>query len=338
MTGVTAERGRAATPVLGRAADGLRAARSRLLTPSRTQVETGRRGFHPWAVGPSIVEPVGNAFLDGFALACRAPTTRDLLDDLGRLEPQWRGFAAEGAAMAVTIRSRVEPWSRDALERLLRLGSEHSYLMHVGVGWGLARLPRPLWTDVTVLDRAVVPLVLDGYAFHEVFFRTGSVLDARATRYPLDAWPGGAAEATQHLAQGIGRGLWFVAGGDETGLADLVARFPAAQHASLWAGTGLATAYAGGRDADGMRAVLAASGPHRAWLRQGCAFAVEARARAGTLTPHTRLAAEVLCDRPWQDVVAVVDAHRPRVPDGGPGGWHAYDGWRTALAETFGDG
>ncbi|WP_407319797.1 DUF1702 family protein [Isoptericola halotolerans] len=324
--------------VLGHAATRLRTARSRVMTPSRSQVDPRRRGFQPWVGGSSIVEPVGNAFLDGFETACRRPTPAAVLEELARTPEQWRGFAAEGAAMATTVRSRLEPWNRGVLDELLRRGDEHTYLMHVGVGWAMARLPRRWWPDVVGLDRAMVPLVLDGFAFHEVFFSTRKVLDARSTGFPLDAWPGGARSATQHLAQGVGRGLWFVAGGSEDSLATLVGRFAEDQHASLWAGVGLAMTYAGGRDADGLRAVLDAAGRHRAWVRQGCAFAVEARARASTTTAHTRLAAEVLCGRTVDDVVSVVDRHRPRVPRGGPGNWLAYEGWRVGLAGELGDG
>lgn len=324
--------------VLDRAADRLRSARSRVMTPSRSQLDPRRRGFDPWVEGSSIVEPVGNAFLDGFEIACRRPTPAGVLDELSRLAPRWRGFAAEGAAMATAIRSRLEPWNRGLLDELVRQSDEHTYLVHVGVGWAMARLPRRLWPDVSRLDRAVVPLVLDGFAFHEVFFDTSTVLDARSTGFPLDAWPGGARSATQHLAQGVGRGLWFVAGGSEHRLRAHVARFPEDQHASLWAGVGLAMTYAGGRGADGMRAVLDAAGGHRAWVRQGCAFAVEARSRASAMVPHSRLAAEVLCGRSCDDVVAVVDRHRPRVPRGGPGNWLAYGEWRVGLAGELGDG
>ncbi|MDO8147757.1 DUF1702 family protein [Isoptericola sp. b515] len=327
----------APTAVLRRASAPWRAARARVMTPSRSQVDPRRRGFHPWTEGNSIVEPVGNAFLDGFAVACHRSTAAAVLEEVGRVSAGRRGFALEGAAMACTLRSRLEPWNRGVLDELLRRADEHTYLAHVGVGWALARLPRPWWPDLARLDRSVVPLVLDGYAFHEVFFRTGAVLGTRSTRFPRDTWPGGPEVATQHLAQGIGRGLWFVAGGSAGRLAGHVQDFPTDQRASLWAGVGLAMTYAGGRGPEGMRAVLAAAGDHRRWVRQGCAFAVEARARSATTVPHTRTAAEVICERPWDDVVSVVDALRPRIPAGGPGNWHAYEEWRAAVADELGD-
>lgn len=305
--------------------------RARALTPSRTQVDPDVRGFHPWEAGPSIVEGVGNAFLDGYEIACLARTADEALLDLGGLADQWRGFAAEGAGMAVTIRSRLEPHNRGLLRDFLRHGPEHSYLAHVGVGWAMARLPRLLWPDLHSLERGVVPLVLDGYGFHEVFFKTSTVLAGRGVPFPDRAWPGDPGTVRQHLAQGVGRGLWFVCGGSPTVLVREVGAFAKDVRASLWAGIGLAMTYAGGGDADAVATVLTAAGPHMPWVRQGSAFALEARARAHALTPGARITAETVCELPAEDVLQLVAGTRPAPsPE-----WDAYDRWRVDLAEAL---
>ncbi|RPF19726.1 DUF1702 family protein [Myceligenerans xiligouense] len=313
----------------------LRRLRATLTTPGVREVDPERRGFRPWEAGPSIVAPVGHAFLDGYRIAMteRGPAqAARRLDDLPR---QWQGFAAEGAAMAITIRAALEPWSRHGFATFEAVTEgRHSYMAHVGLGWALARLPRPFWPDLTTLDPAVAPLVLDGYGFHEVFFHSTRTLERRGTGFPEHRWPGGAGAARQSLMQGIGRGLWFWAGGSPTGIADVVARFDRRFSGSLWAGTGLAAAYAGGRDRTALAELLTVAGDDRRWVRQGAAFAVEARHRAGTVNEHTPVASAALCGGPVADVVELVGSCRPRPADGAPDRT-AYESWRRAVATAL---
>lgn len=314
----------------------VRRLRAALTTPGVREVDPVRRGFRPWEAGASIVAPVGRSFLDGYRIAMSerdAMQTARQLEDLPR---SWQGFAAEGAAMAITVRAALEPWSRRefvAFETATQ--RRHTYMAHVGLGWALARLPRPLWPDLSTLDTAVAPLVLDGYGFHEVFFHSARTLDRRGTAFPVDRWPGGAEAARQSLMQGIGRGLWFYAGGSPRGIAGIVAQFDQRFSGSLWAGTGLAAAYAGGRDRMALEELLAVAGPDSRWVRQGAAFAVEARHRAGTLNEHTPVAAATLCGGPTEDVVSLVRACRPPEPSGAAPDWATYESWRRSVAAAL---
>ncbi|MBL0887271.1 DUF1702 family protein [Myceligenerans indicum] len=313
----------------------LRRLRAVLTTPGVREVDPVRRGFRPWEAGESIVSPVGRAFLDGYRLAMRAPDARRAAHRLEDLPRSWQGFAAEGAAMAITIRAALEPWSRREFAAFEAATSRrHTYMAQVGLGWALARLPRPLWPELSALDPALAPLVLDGYGFHEVFFHNARTLREHGTRFPAERWPGGAEAARQSLMQGIGRGLWFHAGGSPTGIAGLVAGFDQRFSGSLWAGTGLAAAYAGGRDRAALARLLTAAGDDRRWLRQGAAFAVEARHRAGTVNEHTPVASEALCGGTIDDVVGLVGAHRPETTAGKPD-WTAYETWRRSVAAAL---
>lgn len=313
----------------------LRRLRATLTTPGAREVDPVRRGFRPWEAGASIVAPVGRAFLDGYRIAMSEPSAAHTARSLRDLPRQWQGFAAEGAAMAITIRAAVEPWSRQGFAAFETVTDRrHTYMAHVGLGWALARLPRPLWPDLTTLDPAVAPLVLDGYGFHEVFFHSARTLDRRGTAFPVHRWPGGADAARQSLMQGIGRGLWFYAGGSPTGIAGVVARFDRRFSGSLWGGAGLAAAYAGGRDRTALARLLTAAGDDRRWVRQGAAFAVEARHRAGTVNEHTPLASATLCGGPVEDVVGLVRSCRPETRDGAPD-WTAYESWRRDVAAAL---
>lgn len=311
----------------------------RVLTPDLREVDPEVRGFEPWAEGPSIVPGVGTAFLTGYSAAMRIPVVADAVASLQSLPDQSRGFAMEGLGMGVAVRSALVPGRRQGFARLLALsGERHSYMLYVGLGWAFPRLPRIAWPSLDGLDPMLLGLVLDGLGFHETFFRTDVVLAHGVAAVDFSMWPGGREEGERHVAQGIGRALWFVRGGDPEKVRQSIASMPEGHQSSAWAGTGLAAAYAGGRDADGLRALLDASGNHRRWVGQGASFAVEARRRAGNPVPHTHVAADVLCGLDLPGVARLTTESRPPAVDVDSGDTSTMEAWReniaTRLAET----
>lgn len=311
----------------------VRRLRASVTTPNEIEVDPGYRGFYEWREGPSIVPPVGRSFLDGFRIGMRGAGATEAVRQLMQVPREWQGFAAEGAGMSVAIRSAVEPWHRNEFHRLVSVsGGRHTYMMHVGLGWALARLPRPLWPDLSKFDPAVGQLILDGYGFHEIFFNTAKTLRQHTVEFDFDAWPGPVQDAQQQLMQGVGRGMWFVAGGSPQLLHEIFEGFDPKFHSSLWAGTGLAATYAGGRGPEGLNEVLERAGEHAGWVRQGCAFAVDARHRANTTNDHTRLAAHILCGLTVERIVEITTSHRPEPQRVDSGDWGAYEEWRARIA------
>src|ERR1700742_2313897 len=101
-----------------------------------------KRGFHSSDDRVRIhLETVGGAFLRGYNLALEenhGATLASRLDETGLL---LRGFAFEGAAMALAILDGVTPWKRDRLQSFVAgPASHHLYMVYVGAGWALARL------------------------------------------------------------------------------------------------------------------------------------------------------------------------------------------------------
>lgn len=315
----------------------LRRFRKLLTTPSLTEVDPQVRGFYAWEDGDSIVQPVGGAFLKGYAMVMESGTPTSAVRRIQTLPDQWRGFAMEGAGMAACIRGAVEPWHRDYHHRFLTACAErHGYMTYVGLGWAMARLPKALWPDLAQLDPLLGPLALDGYGFHEVFFNTERCLRRGAVNIDLGPWPGPRDHARQQLMQGVGRGLWFVAGGQPSVVEDLIGeKFAPGVHASLWAGIGLAASYAGGRDEPVLRELVKRSDTYWPELAQGAAFAVEARARAQCTVPHTQLAAQVLCGTTINQVRLAVEEARPSARDIDSGHWHLYEQWRNQIATNL---
>jgi hypothetical protein len=311
--------------------------RRRLLTPNVVETSLDRRGFHKKSpAAKERLETVGKSFLTGYAHAVEARTPAAAEDALEQL-PDWlRGFGYEGAGMGFAVLDGLPFGRSDNVRRFLAgpRGDAHQYLVYVGIGWAMARLPRFRWPRPAALDPVLVPLVLDGYGFHQAYFRTARYVGARH-QDPRFPWPAGphACYANRAIDQGIGRAMWFIGGTDVERVANLIDTFPTSRRGDLYSGSGLAATYAGGVSEDELRAFAGRAGEFLAGVAQASAFAAYARVRAGIVPPHTALATQVFCGTTPAEAARLVDALRPahQVDGDEP----AYEIWRQRLASEF---
>jgi hypothetical protein len=203
-------------------------------------------------------------------------------------------------------------------------------MAHVGAGWALARLP---WVRRNVeracrdLDPLLRWLLLDGYGFHEGYFHWPRMVSRHEVPAGLHGY------ARRAFDQGLGRVLWFVGGADVERIPALVAGFPAERHGDLYAGLGLACAYAGGVEEAEVLRLWTAAGSNRPAFAQGVAFAAKARQRAGNPAPHTAMACRVVWQRDADQAAAVTD----RALEGLPyqAAEPAYEVWRRRVQDEF---
>ncbi len=154
-------------------------------------------------------------------------------------------------------------------------------MVHVGAGWALAQLRRRVNRALAHWDPLSGWLAIDGYGFHQGYFRWPDTVDRQCVPHRLAGY------ARRVFDQGLGRSLWFVEGADVDRIAATIDRFQERRHADLWSGVGLACAYAGGLPGQAIESLCAMAGPHRPHLAQGVAFAAKARERAGNpAAPH----------------------------------------------------
>ncbi|MER6910158.1 DUF1702 family protein [Streptomyces sp. NPDC000594] len=310
----------------------LRALRRRILTPSISETSLDKRGFHKKSpAAQELLETVGRSFLDGYGHAVGTRNTEELENCLSTVPDRFRGFAYEGAAMGATVLDAIPGTRGRRLAGLLAgEGRHHIYMAYVGIGWALARLPRPLWPDLTGTDPLLRWLILDGYGFHQAYFHTDRYVHARLPGTP--PWPWGPAGYPQRAVdQGIGRALWFVAGTDPDLAATLIEKFPEERRADLFSGTGLAAAYACGAREDELARLLHRAGPHRPQLLQGAAFAAEAREKAGLTVDRTRLSVRALTGLDPADAALVCRRTRPTGPIAGD----SYEQWRRQISDEL---
>jgi len=273
------------------------------------------------------LERVGTTFLMGYHAALEDAGMRALEARLSVVELEFSGFAYEGAAMALDLLDQLTPWKTRRLPAFMSgPGSPHIYMVHVGTGWSLARMPLRLGRRLARLDPLLRWLALDGYGFHEGYFHwpryaSGTLPPRRLRGYQLRAWD-----------QGLGRSMWFVGGADPEWIAATIAAFPASRRADLWSGVGLACAYAGGADAFEIRRVREAAGTYYPHLAQGVVFAAGTRSRAANPAEHTELACQLLCDLSLQQAAALSDETCCQAQaDTDP----AYEVWRRLIRGNF---
>nr|WP_042181995.1 DUF1702 family protein [Kibdelosporangium sp. MJ126-NF4]CTQ88613.1 UnbL [Kibdelosporangium sp. MJ126-NF4] len=286
-----------------------------LMTPSFTEVTHEKRGFPP---GPAEVaehlEAIPQAVLCGFEWGIDTRSPWELERRLSLIRPEQLGFAYEGATMACTILDAMRGGrghkTRDLLDGP---GRPHIFLAYIGIGFAMARLPRPLWRRVVpdlVNSSPYHPtmswLAVDGYGFDRAYFDTRKWVDRQFVPAPYP-WQGKPGYFRRAVDQGIGRALWFIHGGRPEDVADAVGRFAPTRHADLWSGVGLAATFAGGTTRDGLGQLRRLAGEYHADVALGMVFAVRARTFAGFVPQHTEWAATVLGDVNVDTAVEVSD-------------------------------
>ncbi|MFN0008093.1 MAG: DUF1702 family protein [Planctomycetota bacterium] len=302
--------------------------RQRSLTIPRDEVSFERRRFACRdSRARERLERAAGAVLDGYHAALEAEEEVELAGAIRGVEADLRGFACEGAAMALTLLDRLSPWRASRWQAFLTgAGADHPYMLHVGAGLALARMRRKLQLPKEEFDPLLGWLVADGYGFHEGFFHAEEVarggIPSRVVGY-----------ARRAFDQGVGRSLWFSCGADTEAIAGRIEAMPLERRPDLWSGVGLACAYAGGMERPGIEALRSRAERFAPELAQGAAFAAQARARARNPSPATDLACRALC----RCDAASAAAETVRALDGLPpdGEVPSFEAWRRRIQARF---
>src|SRR5690349_3300075 len=113
-----------------------------------------RRGFYVGDSGArQHLEHIGQTFLVGYHLGLEVDALDRLALRLNTVDAEFRGFAFEGAAMALALLDILTPWRRDRWPVFVGgPAAAHIYMVHVGLGWALARLGRRVERPLARLD------------------------------------------------------------------------------------------------------------------------------------------------------------------------------------------
>lgn len=307
-----------------------------VLAPSLAAVGFRKRGFPAANDG---LETIPQSVVCGFEWGIEARHPWEVERRVAMVDPELRGFAIEGAAMAYTVRDAMAGGRGHRTRDLLAgIGAPHIFLAYIGVGFAMARLPRILWKRIlpdlpgTPYHPTMSWFVVDGYGFDLAYFHTDKWVaqQRRPKPYP---WAGDAGYFPRAVDQGIGRALWFINGGDPAGAAAAVRRFDPSRHADLWSGVGLAATFAGGCPPEGLAALLTAAGEHRPEVSLGSVLAAKARQHSGHVPPHVAASLAALTGLSPQEAGDLAD--RTEVPFDTSGPVPPYERWRHRIRESF---
>lgn len=302
--------------------------RSRVLGIDPGEASFARRGFAcPDDAARARLELVGRTFVCGYRAGLEDAGSLRLERALAVVDAELRGFAYEGAAMALSVLDQLSAFRRDRLATFISGAAQpHVYMAHVGAGWALARLRRrPGAADC--LDPLLRWLALDGYGFHEGYFSPSTrIMRQRIPR----RFRGYAARA---FDQGLGRAVWFACGGDAQLARRVIGRFDQHRQPDLWSGLALAVAYAGPVSFATLEVLQRGGVAYRDHLSQGAAFAAAARDRAGNPAGHTELACQILAGCGARDAARLTVAARQALPMDGDE--HVYEEWRQRLRSAL---
>jgi hypothetical protein len=312
-----------------------------VLTPALKETTFSRRGFPVVETEATRrLEAIPQAVVCGFEWGVDTKDQWELERRLDLVDAPLRGFAYEGAAMALTVIDAMGGGRGHRARDLLRgPGLPHTFLTYIGIGFAMARLPRPLWKRV-LPDLTGTPyfptmswLAVDGYGFDRAYFQTDRwvVRQERPAPYP---WLGRADYFPRAVDQGIGRALWFIHGGRPDPVVSAVRRFAVGRRPDLWSGVGLAATFAGGCDADGLAVLMREAGNDSPHLGQGAVFAAKARDFSGCTPPHTETATAALAGMSVAAAAALAD-------DVAVGGLESatdtdYEAWRARVRDKVG--
>lgn len=285
------------------------AIRKRLTAPDIGSTTFAALGYDTgYAPARTQLEASARQFVIGYEFGIEQRDHEGLVARLESLQREYRGFAYEGAVMALAVRDAMNPLpGRRRTETFLAgpgfddgPGSRHIFMAYMGLGFALARLPaavrkRALPRQSKLPDHpSLRGLILDGYGFHMAFFHHRKWVENQYTprRY---RWPARHTIVQRVVDQGVGRAMWFVYGGDVERLLEAVDRFEPERHSDLMSGAGLAASYAGGVEEDALDLLWTKAGRYRPELAQGAVFALRARVVADVVTPGNEAAARQFC-------------------------------------------
>ncbi len=298
------------------------------------EVTLARRGFSARNdAARRHLETAGRSFLSGYHAALQESRPEELDKRLLQIEVLYRGFAYEGAAMALALLDHLLPtWRRRWDSFLAGPGGVHRYMMHVGYGWTMARLPwlrRSIDRRLRSFDPLLRWLIVDGYGFHEGYFYSRRYISEQARPGQLTGY------SLRAFDQGLGRSLWFMCGTDAARLRELLARFHASRLPDLWSGIGLACTYAGIVDNEGLKDILESAGAYRGDLAQGASFAAKARQLAGNPAEHTDRACRQFLGLDAQSAARLSDDELRGLPVD-QAEMPAFEVWRSRIRERAG--
>lgn len=295
-----------------------------LLQIPYSEVQVAKRNFDTFDPKfSSHIEYIGSTFLDGYHYQLYTNNIDTLIEKIVfNTDNRMLGFCFEGAAMCARILDFVNPFSSRSIKLFNNfISNKHEYLLYVGIGWAVARLPfkKKLLSKYKIF---LYPLIIDGIGFHQGYFHTRTTTFMQYIPTYINKSDYAAFD------QGVGRSLWFSHGGNSIHIANTINKFHWSRQANLWTGIGLASTYAGG-NSKAISELCYLSKHYRSNLSLGSSFAAKARHRAGNITKDCEYACSIYCNSSPEEAADLTDFYLSKSQDTN------YYNWQNKLIQYF---
>ncbi|MGO5014674.1 DUF1702 family protein [Niallia sp. Sow4_A1] len=275
------------------------------------------------------LEKVGSTFLDGYHFVINFPN--NFTGKLESVPQQFRGFAYEGAAMALIIQDSISMFKRSRFRHFLEgAGKHHNYMLHIGAGWAYAKFPLLFKKAFNKHDPLLKWLIVDGMGFYYGYFDWDKYINKKQLPRIIKQ----NVNLSNVYFQGLGRSLWFVKGGDIYEISKTVDSFEEKIRSDLWSGVGLGAAYAGPLNIETLKNLKKIVGEYFPCLAQGIAFAATARYQANTPSANTELVSLSICgmnSKALSELTAFALEEASKVTNN----LTVYDNWRNIIQAEF---
>jgi hypothetical protein len=283
------------------------------------------------------LEYILRCFIEGYNLALGSKSNDALARELdAAYDSHHVGFAYEGAGMGLTVLDLLSLGRSHRLRDFVTQdGAKHDYIAMVGAGLAMARIGwgrQLLRGYLRGFDPLISWCVPDGYGFHVGFFSPERYVD-RGEPAPRDfSW-----DARQLFDSGVGRSLWWTCGASPEWIAAAIDRFAEGRRPELWCGIGVACAYAGGDEGQGLSELFERAGGFQADFLSGLPFAARMRQKGGNASEVTEHACRKLLGRTMEEAAEMAHRLLQRAAEAlGDGvGHEGYAFVRHCLTEIF---
>ncbi|MBD2342820.1 DUF1702 family protein [Anabaena subtropica] len=229
------------------------------------------------------------AFVNGYNIALETGFSENLTTRLKAFKGELPGYAYTGASMGLAILDYIPPGNQQRLQRFIDANPEYISSAHIGAGFAIAVLKRNVQQSLAQM----IPLqrwwAIDGFGFHAGLLNWKSAVLEQVVPQKLTGY------ATRAFDQGLGRGIWFLYGGDVPRIIQQLQSFPAHRHGDLWSGIALACTHTCGINEQILQDLKLAAGGKTSYLALGAALAAHPRYLTNQILDHTNLACDVLC-------------------------------------------
>lgn len=190
---------------------------------------------------------------------------------------QYLGVFLEGNAMGLALSDHLTPAKHKRWNTLRsEIETRHPYEIHTALGMALG-----LFGGKVETTKSMTSLwqwfVVDGLGFQQGLLHPDKFIERRVrTRRSL------CVQGSKVFDQGLGRSIWFQAGGDVQRTCETVERFEKERQADLWVGVGVAVSHVGNLSQTSLTYLRARADKHAANFAIGIAIGAHVRHLNGT--------------------------------------------------------